>query len=75
MSQQKAAGDGDKRAGQVPVKAELEHGQEVRILVGRYRGTVGHVTGAQWDAEAEGWRYIVTGERVDLGEYTAKELW
>lgn len=54
---------------------ELREGQEVRILKGQYRGTVGHVAKVEWDETAQEWRYIVESNRVHLGEYSLKELW
>lgn len=58
-----------------PKEPELREGQEVRILQGQYRGSVGHVEKIEWDEAASEWRYIVTGNRVYLGVYSLKELW
>ena len=54
---------------------DLHVGQQVRILSGVYRGTVGHVTDAEWDANEGRWLYTVMGEKVFFGVYSGKELW
>lgn len=59
----------------VAAEPELRKGQEVRILSGRYRGTVGKIAEASWDAVHSQWQYFITDGLVDLGSYTEKELW
>lgn len=56
-------------------KPDLEDGQQVRILRGQYRGTVGQVSRAEWNEAAGEWLYDVSESRVYLGQYRSKDLW
>ncbi len=56
-------------------KADLELGQQVRILRGQYRGTVGQVSRTEWNEASSEWLYDVSDSRVYLGQYRSKDLW
>lgn len=58
-----------------PSKPDLDQGQEVRILRGQYRGTVGHVSRTEWNEASGEWLYEVSDSRVYLGQFRSKELW
>ncbi len=72
MSQQQSVAGSDVTAA---VQPELDVGQQVRVLSGKYRGSVGHVTDIEWRNEAGEWFYVVHNEKVYYGIYSAKELW